>query len=162
MSKHSRDELIHEFIAAVRAAQTANQMLDSAIADFLGVHGSAYRCLDILDQEGPMTAGELAQRARLSPGATTTIVDRLEEKGLARRTRDTADRRRVLLEVTPELRRRGEQLYGKPEDAGAALAMYSDEQLEFLTQFMHGNRAFQLQKMQELERLKARDSEAQR
>jgi DNA-binding MarR family transcriptional regulator len=162
LSKVSRDELIHEFIAAVRAAQTANQMLDSAIADFLGVHGSAYRCLDILDQEGPMTAGELAQRARLSPGATTTIVDRLEEKGLARRTRDTADRRRVLLEVTPELRRRGEQLYGKPEDAGAALAMYSDEQLEFLTQFMHGNRAFQLQKMQELERLKARESEAQR
>jgi len=160
LSKHSRDELIHEFIAAVRAAQTANQMLDSAIADFLGVHGSAYRCLDILDQDGPMTAGELAQRARLSPGATTTIVDRLEEKGLAQRTRDTADRRRVLLEVTPELRRRGEQLYGKPEDAGAALAMYSDEQLEFLTQFMEGNRAFQLQKMQELEQLKARESGA--
>src|SRR6478672_13962101 len=137
-------------------------MRDSAIADFRGVHGSAYRCLDILDQDGPMTAGELAQKARLSPGATTTIVDRLEEKGLAQRTRDTADRRRVLLEVTPELRRRGEQLYGKPEDAGAALAMYSDEQLEFLTQFMHGNRAFQLQKMQELERLKARESEAQR
>jgi hypothetical protein len=66
----------------------------------------------------------------------------------------------VLLEVTPELRRRGEQLYGKPEDAGAALAMYSDEQLEFLTQFMHGNRAFQLEKMQELERLKARESGA--
>src|SRR5262245_66123379 len=107
-------------------------MLDAAIADYLGIHGTAYRCLDILDQEGPMTAGQLAVRARLSPGATTTIVDRLEEKGLARRTRDTADRRRVLLEVTPELRERAVELYGTPESAGDALAMYSDKQLEFL------------------------------
>jgi DNA-binding MarR family transcriptional regulator len=145
-------------IAAVRSAQTANQMLDAAIADFLGVHGTAYRCLDILDQEGPMTAGELARRARLSPGATTTIVDRLEEKGLARRTRDAADRRRVLLEVTPELRRRGEQLYGKPEDAGDSLAAYSDEQLELLTQFMHGSTVFQEEKMRQLEELKAREA----
>jgi DNA-binding MarR family transcriptional regulator len=141
----------------VRAAQTANQMLDAAIADFLGIHGTAYRCLDILDQEGPMTAGELAQRARLSPGATTTIVDRLEEKGLAQRTRDTKDRRRVLLEVTPELRRRGEQLYGPPESAGDALAHYTDEQLELLTQFMQGNIAFQQEKMRQLEELVARE-----
>ena len=160
MSKHSRDELVGGLIAAVRAAQTANQMLDDAIAQYLGIHGSAYRCLDILDQEGPMTAGELAQRARLSPGATTTIVDRLEEKGLARRTRDTADRRRVLLEVTPELRRRGEQLYGKPEDAGEALAAYSDEQLELLTQFTRGSVAFQQEKMRQLEQLIERERKA--
>ena len=162
MSKHSRAELIGEFIAAVRAAQTANQMLDAAIADYIGIHGTAYRCLDILDQDGPMTAGELAQRARLSPGATTAIIDRLEEKGLARRTRDTADRRRVLLEVTPELRKRGEELYGSPESVSDGLAMYTDEQLEFLTQFMHGNIAFQEQKMRQLEELLAREAETQR
>ena len=156
MSKYSRDELIYAFIASVRAAQTANQMLDAAIADYLGVHGTAYRCLDILDQEGPMTAGRLAERARLSPGATTTIVDRLEEKGLARRTRDTTDRRRVLLEVTPELRKRGEELYGSPESVGDGLAMYTDEQLAFLTEFMRGNTAFQEEKMRRLEQIKAR------
>ena len=156
MSKHSRDELIDAFIASVRAAQTANQMLDAAIADYLGVHGTAYRCLDILDQEGPMTAGRLAERARLSPGATTTIVDRLEEKGLARRTRDTTDRRRVLLEVTPELRKRGEELYGSPESVGDGLAMYTDEQLAFLTEFMRGNTAFQEEKMRRLEQIKTR------
>jgi len=155
LSKHSRAELIQGFIAAVRAAQTANQMLDAAIADYLGLHGTAYRCLDILDQEGPMTAGELAQRARLSPGATTTIVDRLEERGFARRTRDTSDRRRVLLEVTPELRKRSEQLYGAPESAGDALAVYTDEQLEFLTGFMRGNIAFQEEKLGLLKELVA-------
>jgi DNA-binding MarR family transcriptional regulator len=160
LSKHSRDELIFELIAAIRASQTANQMLDAAIADYFGVHGTAFRCLDILDQEGPMTAGRLAERARLSPGATTTIVDRLEEKGLARRTRDTADRRRVLVEVTDQMRKRGEELYGSPESAGDGLAMYTDEQLKFLTEFMRGNTAFQEEKMRQLEAIKSREAGA--
>ena len=160
MSKRSRAELIGEFIAAVRASQTANQMLDAAIADYMGIHGTAFRCLDILDQEGPMTAGELAQRARLSPGATTALLDRLEEKGYARRTRDTADRRRVVVEITPELRARGAELYGSPEDAAKGLATYSDEQLEFLTEFMLGNKAFQEEKMRLFEEIKAREAPA--
>jgi hypothetical protein len=54
------------FIAAVRASQTATEMLDSSVADYLGIDRSAYRALDILDQEGPLSAGQLAERARLS------------------------------------------------------------------------------------------------
>jgi DNA-binding MarR family transcriptional regulator len=156
LSKSSRDELIAEFIAAVRASQTATEMLDDAIADYLGLHPTAFRCLDILDQEGPMTAGRLAERARLSPGATTALLDRLEEKGLARRTRDTEDRRRVLVEVTSELRKRAEELYGSPEAGAQALAHYTDEQLELLTDFHRGSVAFQEQRMEMLERIKAR------
>jgi DNA-binding MarR family transcriptional regulator len=135
-------------------------MLDAALADYLGIHATAFRCLDILDQEGPMTAGRLAARARLSPGATTTLLDRLEEKGYARRTRDTADRRRVLVEITPELRARGQELYGTPEAAAEGLAQYTDEQLEFLTEFMQGNTAFQDEKLRQLEELKAREAGA--
>jgi hypothetical protein len=40
----------------------------------------------ILDQERPITAGRLAERARLSPGAMTALLDCLEAKGLARRS----------------------------------------------------------------------------
>jgi DNA-binding MarR family transcriptional regulator len=158
LSKLSRDELIGEFIAAVRAAQTATEMLDAAVADYLGLDHTAYRCIDILDQEGPMTAGRLAERARLSPGATTALIDRLEQKGLARRTRDTEDRRRVLVEVTPELRKGAEQLYGTPEQGAQALAVYSDKELEFLIGFLRGNVAYQEERMRRLEELKARDA----
>ena len=112
MSKRSREELVHAFIDAVRASQTAVDLVDEAVAEYLGIHRTDARCLDILDQEGPMTAGHLAERARISPGAMTTLLDRLERKGLARRTRDTEDRRRVLVEVTPELRRMARELYG--------------------------------------------------
>jgi len=156
LSKNSRHELIQEFIAAVRASQTATEMLDDAVAHYLGIDRSAYRCLDILDQEGPMTAGRLAERARLSPGAMTALLDRLEERGLARRARDTEDRRRVLVEVTPELSQQAAQLYGTPDEGVDELAAYTDEQLEFLTAFLRGSVAYQEERMARLEAIKAR------
>src|SRR5262249_27657118 len=115
MSKRLKSELISEVIAAIRASQTATDAFDHAVADHVGLDRPAYRSLAILDQEGPMTAGRLAERARLSPGATTALLDRLEKRGLARRTRDTKDRRRVLVEVTPELREIAAQLHGPPQ-----------------------------------------------
>ena len=130
-------------------------MLDAAVAEHLGIHDTDYRCLDILDQEGPMTAGHLAERARISPGAMTTLLDRLEAKGLAHRTRDTEDRRRVLVEVTPELRRRAEELYGTPEEGASALAGYTNEELEFLIGFLRKSVAYQEERMRRLEAVKA-------
>jgi len=147
--------LIHEVIAAIRASQTATDAFDHAVADYVGLDRTAYRCLDILDQEGPMTAGRLAERARLSPGAMTALLDRLERRGLARRTRDTKDRRRVLVEVTPQLRQMAAELYGTPEEGADALAAYTDEQLEFLISFLRGNVAYQEERMRRLEALKA-------
>jgi len=154
LSNISRIELIHEFVAAIRASQTATQTLDHALAEYLGVDDTAFRCLDILDQEGPMTAGRLAERARLSPGAMTALLDRLEDKGYARRTRDTKDRRRVLVEVAPEMRQRAEELYGTPEEGAQELSVYSDEELEFLIRFLHGSVAYQQERMRRLEALK--------
>jgi DNA-binding MarR family transcriptional regulator len=156
LSKYSRDELVGEFIAAIRESQTATDMLDHAIAEYAGLDRTAYRCLDILDREGPMTAGRLAERARLSPGAMTALLDRLEERGFARRRRDTEDRRRVLVEVTPELRKWAAQLYGTPQEGADALAGYADEQIEFLIDFLRRNTAFHEERMRRLEDLKAR------
>jgi DNA-binding MarR family transcriptional regulator len=155
MSKNSKNELIAGLVAAVRASQTATEMLDAAIADYLGVNGTDFRCLDILDQDGPMTAGRLAQRARLSPAAMTTLLDRLERRGLARRIRDDADRRRVLVEVTPKLREMSAELYGTPEQASAGLAAYTDEQLTLLIGFMRSSVAFQEEMMRRLDELVA-------
>jgi DNA-binding MarR family transcriptional regulator len=158
LSKHSKRELIDEVIAAIRASQTATDAFDHAVADYVGLDRTAYRCLDILDQEGPMTAGRLAERARLSPGAMTALLDRLEKRGFARRTRDTNDRRRVLVEVTPEVRRMAAQLYGSPEEGAGALASYTNEQLEFLIGFLRGNADYQEERMRGLEELKAREA----
>ena len=160
MSNLSREELIEEFVAAVRASQTANEMLDHAVADHLGLDRNAYRCLDILDQEGPMTAGRLATRSRLSPGAITALLDRLEQKGLARRVRDTKDRRQVLVEVAPKLRELAEQLYGPPGEAAQTLSDYTDEQLELLIGFLRGSAAYQEMLMHRLDALSVPEAQA--
>lgn len=48
------------------------------------------------------TSSELARECRTDAGATTRMIDRLEEKGFIQRSRSDADRRVVHLELTPE------------------------------------------------------------
>ena len=58
-----------------------------------------------------VTAGSLADELGLTSGAVTAVVDRLERSGSLRRVRDGQDRRRVLLENSPEGRRLADQYF---------------------------------------------------
>jgi DNA-binding MarR family transcriptional regulator len=98
-----REEVIARGGAVFRAYQTSNDNFDQAIADHVGMNRTDMRCLDLIDQAGGMTAGELAKAAGLTTGAVTAVVDRLEKAGMARRVADAADRRRVRIEVTSKL-----------------------------------------------------------
>jgi len=71
-----------------------------AAADEVGIGATDYQAWNLLDVDGPMTSGELAQRLALSTGATTRLIDRLEASDVARRVPDPADRRRVMVEAT--------------------------------------------------------------
>lgn len=51
---------------------------------------------------GGITAGDLARRVSLSQATVSDIVKRLEGRQLLRRTRDTVDRRRVLITATDQ------------------------------------------------------------
>jgi DNA-binding MarR family transcriptional regulator len=62
----------------------------------------------------PLTAKELAQATGLTPGAVTTVLDRLEEAKLARRTYDENDRRRVSLELTATGRKKIDEIWATP------------------------------------------------
>src|ERR671924_373620 len=96
-----REAVQEEFSAAIRAYQTSNDNWDQAMSDHYGINRTDARCIDLIDQAGGMTAGELARAAGLTTGAVTAVIDRLERAGLARRVRDEGDRRRVRIEVTP-------------------------------------------------------------
>ena len=101
MPRHKR-KVFEELISEIRRSQNATDRFDQAVADALGLNRTDLRCLDILEREGSVTAGRLAQATGLTSGAMTTALDRLERAGYARRVHDASDRRRVLVEVTPQ------------------------------------------------------------
>jgi DNA-binding MarR family transcriptional regulator len=137
-----RTELIGLVLDELTGWQVDQDLFDYAAAEYAGLNRTDTRCLDLLGRHGPMTAGHLATEARLTSGAVTAVVDRLERLGLVRRTRDTVDRRRVLVEVTPEVRRLMGPVYDSLVDEGMALMdRYTDDELAFIARFLKDNRA---------------------
>src|SRR4051794_1476360 len=104
MTSRGKRPVFEELLDEVRRSQLATDRFDQAVADALGVNRTDMRCLDVLEREGPVTAGRLAGSTGLTSGAITTVIDRLERGGFARRLRDPGDRRRVLVELAPDIR----------------------------------------------------------
>jgi DNA-binding MarR family transcriptional regulator len=91
-----------DLIQACRQLYGAIEDFDQMVAEIAGISKSDLRALNRLEN-GPMQAGEIAISLGLTTGAITTLIDRLESKGLVIRTRDPNDRRVVLIEPTPKL-----------------------------------------------------------
>jgi DNA-binding MarR family transcriptional regulator len=58
----------------------------------------------LLQDDTPWTAGKIAEALRLTSGAVTGLVDRLEKAGWVQRTRQGVDRRQVWIERAPARR----------------------------------------------------------
>jgi DNA-binding MarR family transcriptional regulator len=58
------------------------------------------RALVLLAKDEEVTAGSLAKRAELSPGAMTPMLDHLEASGMITRRRSETDRRQVIVGLT--------------------------------------------------------------
>jgi len=137
MSSKRREGALNALNREVRGWQADQELFDSVVVELAGLNRTDWRCLDILGTRGPMTAGQLAKAVRLTTGAVTGVLDRLEAAGLVRRVRDTKDRRRVIVEVTDELDRLGAPVYGPLiADAAAAHAVFDADQLELITRFI--------------------------
>jgi len=124
----------------MRAFQRAVDAYDELVAARLGINRSDLRCLDLLHQSGTMAAGQLAAGTGLTSGATTRMLDRLEQVGYIRRLPDRGDRRRVLVELTPQARKLAAELYGSSQAAAGGLRRYRPDQLTLLRDFLEGGR----------------------
>jgi len=130
----------------VRANQRATAIVDDLASELMGINQTDGRALDLLDQHGRMSAGELARASGLSTGAVTAVVDRLERSGYAQRVPDPQDRRRVLVEMTAKAKATTEELFGPLADsAWPLLERWTDEQLEMLLEFLRLSRGVQEQ-----------------
>ena len=154
MSRDRRQELIAALGLESRRYQNAQDAFDDFAVARLGINRTDGRCLDILDQHERMTAGELARESGLSSGAVTTLLDRLERHGYVRRVRDTADRRRIFIELTDEARRRAWEIWGPIAEAVPAIFdPYSDAELETILGFLRLSIEFLAEHTERIRRL---------
>jgi DNA-binding MarR family transcriptional regulator len=137
----SREDVLSEVAEELRLSGVTNDIADQVVADFLGLNRTDTRCLDIIERLDGVSAGRLASEAGLSTGAVTTVLDRLERAGYARRVQDPGDRRRVLVELTPAARRELEELYAPLTDATMRqLEGYTTDEVSLVRDFMRDNR----------------------
>ena len=140
-----RQQLYAELGGEVRAGQRATDVVDDLVCELLGINRTDARCLDILEQAGSMSAGDLAQASRLTTGAITAVIDRLERAGYVRRVPDPSDRRRVLVEPTPHAFETANELMAEPmrELYSPMAERYSDDQLRLIIGFTREGRMIQ-------------------
>jgi DNA-binding MarR family transcriptional regulator len=142
MSRQLRHKLKAALTAEVRGWQADQELFDSTVAEAAGMSRTDWRCLDLLGTRGAMTAGQLADAMRLTSGAVTGLIDRLEAAGQVRRVRDGGDRRRVIVELTDEVARRAAPVYGPlVRDSDAAIEAFTNEEIETILRFLRGTRA---------------------
>jgi DNA-binding MarR family transcriptional regulator len=136
MSRDSKIELIDGMIRLARAHEAANDAFDEVAAQKLGLNRTDVRSLGIIENEGPITAGRLAELSGLTTAAVTSILDRLERAGYARRTRSEQDRRQVIVELTPLAGERAGAIWGPlGKEASAAMARMSVAELNGVIKF---------------------------
>jgi DNA-binding MarR family transcriptional regulator len=90
-------ELIEEASQSIQRSGTLTVLHTNAVASHIGISATEFEAMDIISQNQPITAGQLAEYCGLTTGAITGIVDRLERGKFVRRERDPEDRRRVFI-----------------------------------------------------------------
>ncbi|HBJ42118.1 MAG TPA: MarR family transcriptional regulator, partial [Hyphomonas sp.] len=96
MSTRSDDALI-----ALRKIQRMTELASKRLAQTAGITPSQMTVLRMLDEQGEISAGRVAEATQLKHATITSLVDKLEARGLIARRRCDTDRRRVWLNLLP-------------------------------------------------------------
>ncbi|NEW42487.1 MarR family transcriptional regulator [Nocardia cyriacigeorgica] len=133
----SKQESIGAIGQQLRLLQQSFDTFDETAAAHVGLNRTDMRCLDLVLGRGPSAAGELSAALRLSPAATTTVIDRLVRAGFATRAQDPDNRRRVLVTATDAARAVDAELFRPVAEAGArALTRYDEDALALILDFL--------------------------
>jgi DNA-binding MarR family transcriptional regulator len=131
-----RQQLINDAASEARIHQTAYDRFEDAAAAYVGVNRTAMRCMDVLDQAGQLTPGEIAVQTGLTSGAVTAMLDRLERIGLVQRRPDPSDRRRVLVRLTDKAQRIASEIYAPLAGEMVEFERYTDAELRLIADFL--------------------------
>ena len=104
-----------------------NILNQQQIASALHISNYDFITIQILEETGAITAGELAKRTGLSTGSVTALIDRLEKANFVKRELDTKDRRKVNIVPIYGERKDVQTLYEPLNESMLALIQSYDE-----------------------------------
>ncbi len=102
-SEQEREQLADELRRAFGDLMRAERRLrsrDPGRGD--GLSYAQVRALLLLEESEQATAGQIAKAADLTPASVTAMLDGLEQRGTIERRRSDADRRVVVVSLTPQ------------------------------------------------------------
>jgi DNA-binding MarR family transcriptional regulator len=153
-----RSELLGALEKGFREVSATGIVLHQAVADSLGLYLTDHKCMGMLCEMGPLSAGKLAELTGLTTGAITGVLNRLERAGYARRVRNPEDRRNVRVEPqnVAKFNQRMEELLGPLRSEMQGLSSkYSAPQLALILEFMKASVAIS---REEVQRIRFRNS----
>lgn len=141
-SDDRREERIAAILRATAELAAARSAHAATLAERLGLAPSDVEVLRVLSAEGSMPVGRIGELTGLTTGATTRLVDRLEQAGHVRRVPDPADRRRVTVEPVPDRGDAVARALAAVDDATAsALDAVDDDVLAGIQEYLVAARA---------------------
>ena len=130
------EDLLRRLLGAQQRMAAHSTLHTETIARQLGSTPTDVKCLSLLVLE-PMTPRRIADELHLTAGAGTTVIDRLEKAGYARRERTSADRRQVTVQADLEKAQAAIALYTPLYERTRALVeRYDEAQLAFLVDYV--------------------------
>lgn len=133
----SHPERKNALIHSLRKLSTRMVLFQQKSAHSLGVVLTDFKTADLLNENGPLTAGELGKITGLSTGSVTALIDRLEQAGFVRREKDPNDRRRVMIVPVKENHKEIKEYYASiNKDMEELCAKYTEEDLWLIIDFI--------------------------
>ena len=94
-------EFEEDVLRALRRITRAVDLHSRHLSTTFGLTGPQLVCLRVIAGQGPVSPSLLAREVALSQATITGIVDRLCSRQLVTRSRNSPDRRVVMVEITP-------------------------------------------------------------
>ena len=158
MAKTRKDDLVGRLNLAAREYGINTVLFRHAVGEMLGVNVTDMECLALIFFRGLVTPSELARYTGLTSGATTAMLDRLENARLIERRPNPQDRRGTLIVLTDERTDELSSLFASGRQAIARLnAGYAEKDLDVVAGYLT-----KLAALWEQERLKLQQRQAAR
>ena len=138
------DAFEHEYPGASWLASRAIRQLEvvggeaetlvATVARRYGLSHAALNALAVIEGAGdPIPTGVISARMHITTGTTTSVLDTLERNGYIKRIADPNDRRRVLVDITPDAQVVLDEMLPEVQHViAAALTKIDDDALQAL------------------------------